>query len=60
MKATYEATIKVKVIHDIGELTDLKSDREFSNDLVQMICDEAVQCGAVATYEIIESSVDVK
>ena len=60
MKAKYEVTIKVSVVHDIDAIENLKDNNEFANDLVQMICDEASQAGGVACYEILNSSVDVR
>ena len=60
MNAMYEVTLKVTVFHKIGkELKDLKSDREFAEDMAHMICDEATNAGAVATYDILKSSVSV-
>ena len=60
MKARYEVTLKVSVIHDIDTLESLKDNNEFANDLARMICDEATMTGAVACYEILESSIDVR
>ena len=60
MKVTYEATIKISVIHDIDTLTDLKDNHQFATDICHMICDEASQAGGVACYEIIESKLDAK
>lgn len=60
MKAKYTAIIKVEVTHDnLEHLKDIKSDREFATDLCNMICDEAVNAGAVATYKIYDSEVNV-
>lgn len=53
-------TLKVSVVHDIDTIENLKDNNEFANDLAHMICDEASQCGAIASYEIIESALDVK
>lgn len=60
MKAKYEVTLKVTIEHDIDTIENLKSSEEMSNDIVQMICDEATMSGAVASYEILESKIDVK
>ena len=60
MKAKYEVTLKVTVIHDIDTIENLKDNNEFANDLARMVCDEATTAGAVACYEIIESALDVK
>lgn len=59
-KAKYEVTLKVTIIHDIDTIENLKTSEEMSNDIVQMICDEATMSGAVASYEILESKIDVK
>ena len=60
MKVKYDMTLKVSVVHDIDAIENLKDNNEFANDLAHMICDEASQCGAIASYEIIESALDVK
>lgn len=60
MKATYEVNLKVVVIHDVDTLENLKSNTEMANDIATMICDEATSCGAVAMYDIVSSSVNVK
>lgn len=60
MKAKYEATLKVTVYHDIETLEGIKDNNEFALDLASMICDEATTAGAVASYQIIESSLDVR
>ena len=60
MKVKYDVTLKVSVIHDIDTLENLKDNNEFANDLARMICDEATTAGGVASYEIIESALDVK
>ena len=62
MKVKYETTLKVTVVHNIDGWEmggHLKDNNEFANDLAHMICDEASICGAVASYEIIESKIDV-
>ena len=59
MKAVYDVIMKVKVSHEIDTIEDIKSDREFADDMAQMICDEAVTCNAVAEYEILKSEVNV-
>lgn len=59
MKVVYEATIKFQVVHEIDSLEELKDNNEFTNDLAHMVCDEATTCGAVASYEIIESKLNV-
>ena len=60
MKIAYEATIKFQVVHEVDTLEDIKDNNEFANDLAHMVCDEASTCGAVASYEIIESKLDAK
>lgn len=60
MIVSYEAIIKFRVTHDVNTLTDIKDNTQFAHDLAHMVCDEATQCDAVATYEIIKSSIDVK
>ena len=55
----YEVTAKFVVSHEIDNIENLKDNNEFASDLVQMVCDEASTCGAVATYEIIESKIDI-
>ena len=60
MKVMYEVTAKFVVIHEIDNIENLKDNNEFANDLSHMVCDEASTCGAVATYEIIESKINVK
>lgn len=60
MKVMYEVTAKFVIVHEIDNIENLKDNNEFANDLAHMVCDEASTCGAVATYEIIESKIDVK
>lgn len=60
MKATYEATIKVKVVHEIDTLENIKDNNEFAQSIVEMICDEATTCGAVAICDVLESRLDVR
>ena len=60
MIAKYEMTLKVAVIHEVDEITEIKSDREFAESIATMICDEAVQVNAVAQCDIVSSSLDVK
>ena len=57
--ATYEATLKVQITHEIDNIENLKTDRQFAEDLAHMICDEASHAGGVACYEILESKIDV-
>ena len=62
MKVMYEVTAKFTVIQEIDSLKnckDLKTNDEFATDLCNMVCDEAVNVG-VASYEILESKIDVK
>ena len=54
MQVEYFATLKVKVRHEIEDLTNLKDAVQFGQDLREMICDEAVMCGAVATVDVEE------
>ena len=63
MKAKYDILLHINVVHEvdgIGEETHLKSDRELADSIGQMICDEATQCNGVASYDIINSKVDIK
>lgn len=60
MKANYEITLKLNIMHDIDKLTNLKDAHELANDIVHMICDEATMCNGVATYEILNSTLNVK
>lgn len=60
MLATYKMNLEIIVKHELDELKDLKSDREMAECICQMIADEATMCGAVASYEILKSSLDVK
>lgn len=62
MKVVYEVTAKFTVVQEIDTLRnckELKSNDEFATDLCMMVCDEAVNVG-VATYEILNSSIDVR
>lgn len=59
-KATYEATIKFKVVHEIDTVENLKDYNEFAQDIGEMVCDEATMVGAVASYDIIEMKLNVK
>ena len=54
MQVEYSATLKVKVVHEVDDLTDIKDASQFAQDLREMICDEAVYCGAVATVDVEE------
>lgn len=60
MLVSYECTIKFRVTHELETMEDIKDNTQFAHDLAHMVCDEATQCDAVATYEIIKSSIDVK
>lgn len=60
MKAVYEFTMQVKVIQEVDDITALKSDREFAVSVGEMIADEATQCNGVATFDVLESSLNVK
>ena len=60
MKAKYDVTLKVTVIHDVDTIENLKSNTEFANDLVAMICDEATTAGGCACCEVLESALTVK
>ena len=56
----YKALLEITVIHSVDDLTDIKSDREFAEDIGQMIVDEATQVNAVAAYDIKYSQLDCK
>ena len=60
MKATYEAVIKFKVVHEIDTFENLKDHNEFAQSIVDMVCDEATSCGAVASYEIMSNRLNVR
>lgn len=60
MKAVYECTLKVKIVHDVEDLKNIKDNKEFAEDLAQMICDEATVTNGVGVVEVVESSLDVK
>ena len=60
MKATYEFTMQVKVVHEVDELNGLKSDREMAVSVGEMICDQATYADGVASFDILESSLNIK
>lgn len=59
MKAVYETILKVTIVHDLNTLENVKNNAEFSQDMAEMICDEAAMAGGVATYEILDSHMDI-
>ena len=59
-KVKYKVLISFEVEHEYEGLDRIKSDREFSEDLAQMVCDEATTCGAVCSYDIKESCIEIK
>lgn len=61
MKATYNITLKLSIVHDIDRIDEnLKSETEMANDIVQMICDESALANAVVCYELLEGTLTVK
>lgn len=60
MIANYEVLLKVNITHDIEGMDGLKDNKEMSEDIAKLICDEVTTAGGVATYEIIESKIDIK
>ena len=63
MIAEYDIILHIRVAHEIDDLETgghLKSDREMADSIGQMICDEAVTSGGVATYDILDSSFEAK
>lgn len=63
MKAEFEITLKIKIIHTVDNLRDIyemKSATEMEQDLIGMICDEATTAGGIAVVESLGSKVDIK
>ena len=60
MQVKYEVNLKVTVVHEVSEMTNLKTNSEFAQDLCAMICDEATVAGGCASVDILDSSIDVK
>ena len=58
MKAVYDIALKLTIVHDIDEVNeDFKNADELATDICHMICDEAVMCNAVASYDVERSVV---
>ena len=51
----YKMVIEFEIVHELDELTELKSDREYAEDVAKMVCDESTNVNAVVTYDILES-----
>lgn len=60
MKALYKIKIEFNIIKECEEVGEIKSDLEFAEDIAQFVCDELVNGGALGSYDIIESKMDVK
>lgn len=58
-KVKYRVKVEFEIIQDYNGAEGLKGSNEFAQDLVTFVCDEAVNAGAVATYQIFNSTVDV-
>ena len=56
LKVEYQTIINIKVIQEVEGFENLKSPSEFANGIVEMICDEAVMCNAVAVCEVMDST----
>lgn len=59
MKVVHSFLLKMCVVHDIDNLEGLKGANEYAENVAQFVCDEVTQSNGVASYEIIESNVDV-
>ena len=57
MKEVYNITINFQIFHDIEEtkLDDVKTAKEMSNDISQMVADEATTAGGVCVFNILKS-----
>ena len=56
MRATYDITVKFTMIHEVDKPEDIID----PHDVAQFICDELTTENAVAAYDIIETSIDVR
>ena len=59
MIVDYEITICFKVTQETDTLNNLKSDREYAEDIAHFVCDEIATAGGVVSYSIQDSCVDV-
>lgn len=56
----YGVTVKFNFVQPFEGIENLKDNNEFANDLVQFVCDEGTNAGAVVSYEILESTLDIE
>lgn len=58
MKAEYNITLRLKIVHEIDDwcFDPLKDGREMADSIGQMICDEAVSCGGIGAYDILKAT----
>lgn len=59
MKLVYEMTLSLRFVQEVEELKNIKSDREYAENVAQMICDEAVFTDTVVTYDVLNSALNV-
>ena len=59
MKATYKITLDLEIVYNEVDLDNIKSDREMGVCIGEMIADEAVMQGGTASFDVIESELNV-
>lgn len=60
MVAKYEIEMTVTASYEIDDIDNLKTDKEYAEDLAYLICDEIATAGGVGTFEIKSSIMNVK
>lgn len=55
----YTMILKIEVGHDFEGVENMKGDREYAEGVCRMIADEVATAGGVASYDVIESTVNV-
>lgn len=55
----YNVTLNVRAIFDFTGFENLKSDREFAENIRELLADEITACGGVAVIDINESTLNV-
>ena len=60
MKAKYKFNINVEINYDIDSLEDLKDNNEMAQDLMELICDNVIIAGGVASCDVLKSEIDVR
>ena len=60
MRATYKITLELEITYNDVDLDNIKSDRELGVCIGEMIADEAVMQGGTASFDVVESELNIK